>query len=109
MLCTSVAVLVVPSSSSSLNTSIHSPCIPPSTAAHTQVLPSFVAPSMLSRLQGDMEHEIDALATRLYKRGKIGGLYAELDWTSRLLRITKDFKDAPMVLIKGKKRNRLSE
>lgn len=44
---------------------------------------------------------IDNLAIRLHRAGKIKDLYKGLDWTSRLLRMRKDFPDAPVILIKG--------
>lgn len=56
---------------------------------------------MLDKVRDDVEVMIDELATRLHKAGKIKELYADLDWTSRLLKMRADFPDAPVVLIKG--------
>ena len=56
---------------------------------------------MLSQVQKEVAQMIDELANRLYKAGKIKSLYAEHDWTSRLLCMRQDFPDAPVVLIKG--------
>eukprot|EP01051_Picozoa_sp_SAG22_P000907 SAG22_NODE_30_length_28348_cov_12.488584_4_plen_452_part_00 len=56
---------------------------------------------LLEDIKGDVERMIEDLAKRLYNNGKIKDLYAELDWTSRLLRMRQDFPDAPVILIKG--------
>jgi hypothetical protein len=64
-------------------------------------LPEFYSAEMLQEVQSDVSGMIDNLARRLHKAGKIKALYADLDWTSRLRRMTEDFADAPVVFIKG--------
>lgn len=46
-------------------------------------------------------HFICCTACRLFKAGKIKDLYADQDWTQRLLQMRRDFPDAPVILIKG--------
>lgn len=65
------------------------------------LLPDFYSAESLDAVRKDVEVMIDNLAKRLFKAGKIKDLYADLDWTSRLLRMRQDFPDAPVVLIKG--------
>jgi len=64
-------------------------------------LSEFYDAESLRLVQEDVERMIDNLAHRLLSAGKIHGLYGDLDWTSRLLRMRDDFPDAPVVLIKG--------
>eukprot|EP00941_MAST-03F_sp_MAST-3F-sp1_P002569 g2569.t1 len=64
------------------------------------VLPKFFE-SRLSGLRSDIEKLIDDLAKKLYALGKVKSLYEEFGWTERLLRLTEDFEDAPVLLIKG--------
>ena len=64
------------------------------------ILPTFFA-SYLPDIQRDIETLIDHLATDLYQAGHVKSTYAESSWTERLLRLTEDYPDAPLVLIKG--------
>merc|ERR1712080_678338 len=65
------------------------------------LLPDFYNAEALDAVRKDVEGMIESLAQRLFKAGKIKDLYADLDWTSRLLQMRRDFPDAPVVLIKG--------
>jgi len=64
-------------------------------------LPNFYDADALKDVESDVGKMIDNLAKRCYKAGKVKDTYADLDWTSRLLRLRQDFADAPVVLIKG--------
>ena len=64
------------------------------------ILPNFFE-SYLPALQNDVEQLIDNLAQDLYKAGLVNSLYENSSWTARLLRLTEDYPDAPLVLIKG--------
>ena len=64
------------------------------------ILPHFFE-DFLPSLQSDVEGLIDGLADELYATGRVRSTYANESWTKRLLKLTKDYPDAPMVLIKG--------
>ncbi len=64
------------------------------------VLPRFFE-SHLPALRGDVEGLIDSLAARLHRAGVVNSTYADAGWTERLLLLTHDFPDAPLVLTKG--------
>eukprot|EP00041_Stephanoeca_diplocostata_P030764 m.939059 g.939059 ORF g.939059 m.939059 type:complete len:443 (+) comp23823_c1_seq9:90-1418(+) len=64
-------------------------------------IPDFYKETELDAVREDVERMIDDLAVRLYRAGKLKSTYEDLDWTSRLLRMRKDFPDAPVILIKG--------
>ena len=64
-------------------------------------LPEFYKQPALDAVEKDVDSMINNLAIRLHSAGKIKDLYEGLDWTSRLLRMRRDFPDAPVILIKG--------
>lgn len=63
------------------------------------ILPKFFE-KRLPGLQSDVETLIDGLAHKLKAAGKVSSLYADSTWTKRLLQLTEEYPDAPMVLIK---------
>ena len=64
------------------------------------ILPRFFE-EFLAPLQSDVEGLIDELANELHASGHVHSTYANESWTKRLLRLTQDYPDAPLVLIKG--------
>lgn len=64
------------------------------------ILPKFFE-SRLGGLQSDVEGLIENLANDLYDAKLVNRTYADASWTERLLRLTDDFQDAPIVLTKA--------
>ena len=64
------------------------------------VLPNFFQ-QHLPGLQSDVESLINTLASDLFDAGHVKSTYSNSSWTERLLRLTEDYPDAPLVLIKG--------
>lgn len=64
------------------------------------VLPGFFA-DRLPGLQDDVEGLIDALANKLHASGEVESKYEGASWTERLMRLTADYPDAPIVLAKA--------
>lgn len=64
------------------------------------ILPEMVSAETLQDLQHDVESAIDRLADTLYRSNKTKSEYKESDWTQRLLQITSEYPDAPIMFMK---------
>ena len=65
------------------------------------VIPNLVDGNQLQDIENDINEGIGALAERLYAAGKIKSTYEHLGWTHRLISLTRDFPDTPVLFIKG--------
>ena len=64
------------------------------------ILPEMVSTETLHALRHDVESAIDRLAHSLFRSNKIQSSYKQSNWTQRLLQITSDYPDAPVMFMK---------